>query len=66
MSVRAAIEVVAGGRADRVLIYAAEDGVRLLPAARALARAAGVRADAVTTAGSASLDIVIRGSPERG
>ena len=62
LSIRGAIEVVHRGIASRVVIRA-DEANRLLPAARALARNAGVDAHAAWTSGRDECDIVIEVSP---
>lgn len=58
VSIRAAIDVVREGTATRVTVHA-EAGEQILPAARALARAAGVAIEPVWWADGAGCDIVI-------
>jgi hypothetical protein len=57
--IRAAIDVVASGTARSVTIHDAE-GRRLLPAARALARAEGLTAEPIASPDHRGCDIRIR------
>ena len=61
--IRAAIQMVADGSATRVTVYTPGPG-DLLPAARALARAAGVAIESVDEAGGGS-DLVVEPVPSR-
>lgn len=58
VSIRAAVDVVREGAATRVTVHA-EAGEQILPAARALARAAGVVIEPIWRADGAGCDIVI-------
>ena len=58
VSIRAAIDVVRDGTATRVTVHA-EAGEQILPAARALARAAGVAIEPIWWADDTGCDIVI-------
>ena len=58
VSIRAAIDVVTSGAATRVMVHAV-GGEQILPAARALARAAHVALEPIWWADEAGLDIVI-------
>jgi hypothetical protein len=62
-SVRAAIEMVAGGSANRITLHGIV-GAPLLPAARLLARAAGVRVEPIWSTGGVVCDLVVMSSPE--
>ena len=58
VSVRAAIEVVAGGGATRITVHAV-DATQILPAARVIARAAGVRIEPAWSPDDAGVDLVV-------
>jgi hypothetical protein len=58
LSIRGAVEVVRGGIARRVVIRT-DEANRLLPAARALARSAGIDAHPAWSPGREECDIVI-------
>ena len=58
VTARAAIEVVASGAATRVTVHAI-DAEQILPAARAIARAAGVRIEPLWWPDDAGVDLVI-------
>lgn len=58
VSIRAAIDVVREGAATRVTVHA-EAGAQILPAARALARAAGVAIKPIWWPDRSGCDIVI-------
>jgi hypothetical protein len=58
VSIRAAIDVVTSGAATRVTVHAIA-GEQILPAARALARAAGVAIEPIWWPDDAGCDIVI-------
>lgn len=58
VSIRAAIDVVTSGVATRVTIHA-NAGEQVLPAARALARAAGVSIEPIWRADDSGCDIVL-------
>ena len=60
--IRAAIQMVADGSATRVTVYTPATG-DLLPAARALARAAGVAIESVEVGGGS--DLVVEPVPSR-
>lgn len=62
-STRAAIEVVASGAATRVTVQAI-DAEQILPAARALARAAGVSIEPIWWPDDAGVDLVITAGPQ--
>jgi hypothetical protein len=59
--VRAAIEMVASGSARRVTLHSIV-GAQLLPAARLLARAAGVTVEATWSPAGAVCDLVVTSS----
>ena len=59
LSIRAAIDLVGSGAATRVTVHAAA-AEQLLPAARALARAAGVWVEPPSSPDGAGSDIVLR------
>lgn len=61
--IRAAIQMVADGSAIRVTVYTPAPA-QLLPAARALARAAGVAIESVSETGGGS-DLVVEPLPSR-
>ena len=61
--IRAAIQMVADGSAVRVTVYTPAPA-RLLPAARALARAAGVAVESADETASGS-DVVVEPAPSR-
>jgi hypothetical protein len=63
--VRAAIEMVASGSANRITLHGIV-GAPLLPAARMLARAAGVRVEPIWSTGGAVCDLVVMSSTEGG
>jgi hypothetical protein len=56
--VRAAISLIADGQATRIVIYAA-DGDRMLPAARLLARAAGVSLEPAWNRDGTGCDLIL-------
>jgi hypothetical protein len=58
VSIRAAVDVVREGAATRVTVHA-EAGEQILPAARALARAAGVAIEPIWRTDGTGCDIVI-------
>jgi len=62
--VRAAIEMVASGSANRITLHGIV-GAPLLPAARMLARAAGVRVEPIWSTGVVC-DLVVMSSTEGG
>jgi hypothetical protein len=61
--VRAAIEMVASGAAKRVTLHSLA-GMQVLPAARLLARAAGVTVQPIWSPAGAGCDLVVTRSPE--
>lgn len=61
--IRAAIQMVADGSAERVTVYTAASA-QLLPAARILARAAGVAIESVDET-DADSDLVVAPAPPR-
>ena len=60
--VRAAIEMVASGSARRVTLHGVV-GAQLLPAARLLARAAGVTVEPVWSTAGVVCDLIVMSSP---
>lgn len=64
VSIRAAIDVVISGTATRVTVHAVA-GEQILPAARALARAAGVTIEPIWWPDDAGCDIVISAAGDR-
>ena len=61
--VRAAIEMVASGSAKRVTLHSLV-GTQLLPAARLLARAAGVTVEPIWSTAGAGCDLIVTPSPK--
>ena len=57
-SIRAAIDIVREGAATRVTVYA-QAGDQILPAARALARTAGVAIEPISWSDGSGCDMVI-------